>query len=194
VPDVSGHLFAPDFWLLIFDSGKQRGVRALDEVLIGEVLRSHGVRGELKIYPLTNNPARFKKLKEVILCKGELKKRLTVNNARIQNDYVFLSLEEISDMEQANSFQGWEVRIDRSEVPPLKEGWYYFELEGMKVFQGPDCLGTIVQVIQTGANDVYLVKGAKGEICIPALRSVVKNVDVKEKRMEVVLPPGLLEG
>lgn len=166
----------------------------MDEVLIGEVLRSHGIRGELKIYPLTHNPDRFKKLKEVILCKGEVKKRFTVNNARIQNDYVFLSLAGISDMEQANSFQGWEVRIDRSDVQPLKEGWYYFELEGMKVFQGQDCLGTIIQVIQTGANDVYLVKGSRGEICVPALKSVVKKVDVAEKRMEVILPPGLLEG
>ncbi|HWQ71544.1 MAG TPA: ribosome maturation factor RimM [Desulfitobacteriaceae bacterium] len=166
----------------------------MDEILIGEVLRSHGVRGELRIYPLTHNPNRFKKLKEVILCKGEVKKRLPVSNARVKDDYVLLSLEGISAMEQADFFQGWEVRIDRSEVPPLKEGWYYFELEGMKVFQGPDCLGTIVRVIQTGANDVYLVKGSQGEICIPALKSVVKNVDVTEKRMEVVLPPGLLEG
>ncbi|MDD2233462.1 MAG: ribosome maturation factor RimM [Desulfitobacteriaceae bacterium] len=166
----------------------------MDEVLIGEVLRSHGLKGELKIYPLTHNPARFKQLKEIIFCKGEVKKHFTVDKARIQNDYVFLSLAGLSDMEQANSFQGWEVRIDRSEVAPLKEGWYYFELEGMKVFQGQDFLGTIIQVIQTGANDVYLVKGPRGEICVPALKSVVKEVDVAKKRMEVVLLPGLLEG
>jgi 16S rRNA processing protein RimM len=166
----------------------------LDEVLIGEVLRSHGVRGELKIYPLTHDPERFRKLREVLLVKGETREHFTVNNARIQKDFVFLSLEGISDIEEAARFQGWEVRIDRSQVPPLAEGWYYFELEGMDVFEGPAYLGKLVQVIQTGANDVYLVKGPRGEVCIPALKSVVKKVDVTAKRMEVVLPPGLLEG
>ncbi len=166
----------------------------MDEVLVGEVLRSHGVRGEFKVYPITHNPHRFEELREVILVKGDIRKQFRVNSVRVQPDYVFLGLEGITTIEQANSFQGWEVRIERSEVPPLAEGWYYFELEGMKVFEGSNCLGTIVQVIQTGANDVYLVKGSKGELCIPALKSVVKNVDVAEKRMEVVLPPGLVEG
>ncbi|MHB8124194.1 MAG: ribosome maturation factor RimM [Desulfitobacteriaceae bacterium] len=166
----------------------------MDEVLVGEVLRSHGIRGEIKIYPITNNPHRFQDLHEVILVKGEVRKHFTVNSVRVQPDYVFLGLEGITNIEQANNFQGWEVRIERSEVPPLAEGWYYFELEGMKVYEGSNCLGTIVQVIQTGANDVYLVRGTKGEICIPALKSVVQNVDVAEKRMEVVLPLGLLEG
>jgi len=166
----------------------------LDEVLVGEVLRSHGIRGEFKIYPITHDPQRFQELREVILVKGEVRKRFTVNRVRVQPDYVFLALEGITTIEQANNFQGWEVRIDRSEVPPLAEGWYYFELEGMKVYEGPNCLGTIAQVIKTGANDVYLVKGSQGELCIPALKSVVKNVSVVEKRMDVVLPPGLLEG
>ncbi|MFZ3102756.1 MAG: ribosome maturation factor RimM [Desulfitobacteriaceae bacterium] len=166
----------------------------MDEVLVGEVLRSHGVHGEFKIYPITHDPHRFQELNEVILIKGEVKKRFTVNSVRIQSDYVFLSLEGITTIEQANNFQGWEVRIDRSVVPPLAEGWYYFELEGMKVYEGPNCLGTIAQIIKTGANDVYLVKGPQGELCIPALKSVVKTVDVAEQRMEVVLPLGLLEG
>ena len=166
----------------------------MDEVLVGEVLRSHGAHGEFKVYPITHDPHRFQELSEVILVKGEVKKRFTVNSVRVQPDYVFLSLEGITTIEQANNFQGWEVRIDRSEVPPLAEGWYYFELEGMKVYEGLNCLGTIAQVIKTGANDVYLVKGSQGELCIPALKSVVKNVDVAEKRMEVVLPLGLLEG
>ena len=166
----------------------------MNEVLVGEVLRSHGIRGEFKIYPLTHDPHRFQDLREVILIKGEVRKRFTVSNVRVQQEFVFLALEGITSMEQANNYQGWEVRIDRSNVPPLNDGWYYFELEGMKVYEGSNCLGTIAQVIETGANDVYLVKGSRGEICIPALKSVVKNVDVAEKRMEVVLPPGLLEG
>lgn len=162
-------------------------------VLIGEVLRPQGVKGELKIYPVTDDPQRFLKLREVILRRGSLAKRFTVLQARVQPDFVFLTVEGIGDLDQAEAYRGWEVCIDRSEVPPLAERWYYFELEGMEVYAGDVLLGTLSQVLETGANDVYLVKGEKGEICVPALKSVVRRVDVEGRRMDVILPPGLLE-
>jgi 16S rRNA processing protein RimM len=165
----------------------------MDEVLIGEVLRPHGVDGEMKVYPITTDPERFSELHEVILRKGKIDQRFVVVSARVQMDQVLLALEGIESLEQAEKFRGWEVRIDHSQVPPLEEGWYYFELEGMKVYEGDTLLGVLTQVLETGANDVYLVKGNKGELCIPALKSVVKHVDVKAKRMEVILPAGLLE-
>ena len=166
----------------------------MDEVLIGEVMRPHGLSGELKIYPLTTDSERFLKLREVILRRGEIDQRFKIISARMQMDLVFLTIEGIDSIDQAEKFRGWEVRIDRSEVPPLQEGWYYFELEGMKVYENNELLGTLAQVLETGANDVYLVKGTKGEICVPALKSVVQNVDVPARRMDVILPPGLLEG
>ena len=165
----------------------------MDEVLIGEVMRPHGLSGELKIYPLTTDSERFLKLREVILRRGEIDQRFKIISARMQMDLVFLTIEGIDSIDQAEKFRGWEVRIDRSEVPPLKEGWYYFELEGMQVYEGNELLGTLSQVLETGANDVYLVKGTKGEICVPALKSVVQHVDVSARRMDVILPPGLLE-
>ena len=163
----------------------------MDNVLIGEVMRPHGFSGELKIYPLTTDPARFLKLQEVILHSGEIEKHFKIITARVQMNLVFLKVEGIEGIDQAEKYRGWEVRIDRSEVPPLQEGWYYFELEGMQVYEGDALLGTLSQVLETGANDVYLVKGAKGEICVPALKSVVLHVDVKGRRMDVTLPPGL---
>jgi len=166
----------------------------MDEVLIGEVMRPHGLSGELKIYPLTTDSERFLKLREVILRRGEIDQRFKIISARMQMDLVFLTIEGIDSIDQAEKFRGWEVRIDRSEVPPLQEGWYYFELEGMQVYEGDELLGTLAQVLETGANDVYLVKGTKGEICVPALKSVVQSVDVPARRMDVILPPGLLEG
>lgn len=165
----------------------------MEEVLIGEVLRPHGVSGMLKVYPITSDPERFSQLREVVFGKGKTNQRFKVISARVQPDHVLLSVEGIESVEQAEAFRGWEVRIDRSEVPPLQEGWYYFELEGMKVYDGETFLGVLTQVLETGANDVYIVKGARGEICVPALKSVVKHVDVKGRRMDVVLPPGLLE-
>lgn len=166
----------------------------MEGVLIGEVLRPHGFSGELKIYPLTADPARFLKLQEVIFRCGQLERIFKIITARVQMDLVFLTVEGIDGIDQAEKYRGWEVVIDRSEVPPLEEGWYYFELEGMKVYERDVLLGTLSQVLETGANDVYLVKGSKGEICVPALKSVVLNVDVEGRRMDVKLPPGLLEG
>lgn len=166
----------------------------MDEVLIGEVLRPHGLSGEFRVYPVTNNPKRFLKLQEVILRHGKTNQRFKVIKARLQMENVLLAVEGIDSPEQAEKYRGWEVRIDRSEVPPLKEGWYYFELEGMQVYQGEVLLGILSQVLETGANDVYIVKGNKGEeICVPALKSVVQHVDVPGKRMDVILPPGLLD-
>ena len=166
----------------------------MDQVLIGEVIKPHGVQGEIKVHPITDNPKRFKKLQEVTLEKNQVQRRLKVLNAKVHQSEVYLTLEGVNTRDEAEAIRGWAIKIDRSEVPPLKEGWYYFELEGMKVYEGEVLLGTLTQVLQTGANDVYLVKGDKGEICVPALKTVVKHVDVAAKRMDVELPPGLIDG
>lgn len=176
-----------------FNNICEKGAKRMDEVLIGEVLRPQGYSGELKIYPLTTDPHRFSKLKEVTLRRGKNHQHFNVMSARIQMEFVYLKLEGIDSIDLAEKYREWEVRIDRSEVPPLEEGWYYFELEGMQVYEGDTLLGTLTQVLETGANDVYVVKGTKGEICIPALKSVIQKVDVPGKRMDVMLPPGLLE-
>lgn len=165
----------------------------MNEVLVGEVIKPHGIQGELKVYSHTDNPQRFKKLSKVILEQNGLTQPFNIVSARVQPDGVYLTLEGIETREEAEKLRGATVKIDRADVPPLKEGWYYFELEGMQVFEGELCLGVLTQVMATGANDVYLVKGEKGEICIPALKSVVKKVDVPGRRMDVELPLGLLE-
>ncbi|HZK86158.1 MAG TPA: ribosome maturation factor RimM [Desulfosporosinus sp.] len=164
----------------------------MDVVLIGEVLRPQGFSGELKIYPLTTDPARFLKLQEVILRSGNITEVFKITSARVTMDLVFLVVEGIVSVDEAEKYRGWKVLINRSEVAPLQEGWYYFELEGMQVYEGDVLLGTLSQVLETGANDVYLVKGDKGEICVPALKSVVLHVDVEGRRMDVILPLGLI--
>ncbi len=165
----------------------------MQEVLIGEILRPHGVQGEVKVYPITTDVHRFAKLKQVFLHNGQERRSLEIREARIQNDLVYLLFQGINSMDEAEKLRGFKLYIDRAEVPPLEEGWYYFELEGMQVYEGNVCLGTLVQIQETGANDIYVVRGDHGEICVPALKSVVKNVDVPGRRMDVTLPPGLLE-
>lgn len=166
----------------------------METVLIGEVLKPQGVKGELKIYPLTDDINRFKKLKIVYLSDGKIEKPYTVNEARIDpKGSAYLQLQGLENREEVEKVRGYQVRVDRSEVPLLKDRWYYFELEGMQVYEKDTLLGTLVRVQETGANDVYLVKGEKNEFCIPALKTVVQKVDVPGKRMDVILPPGLLD-
>lgn len=167
----------------------------MDEVLIGEIIKPHGIKGEVKVRPITDFPQRFKKLQEVLLVdpKGT-KETFKVKKANVQGTEIILALDEVNTRDEAEKLRGMAIKIQRSEVPPLEEGhYYYFELEGMEVYEEDNFLGTLTQVIETGANDVYLVKGPQGEICVPALKAVVKKVDVPGKRMDVVLPPGLLD-
>ncbi|NLI91407.1 MAG: 16S rRNA processing protein RimM [Peptococcaceae bacterium] len=166
----------------------------METIVIGEVLKPQGVKGELKIYPLTDNVARFKRLKKIYLSDGKRELPYEIRGVRIDpKEMVFLKLNGIETPEEVEKFRGYQVRIDRTDVQPLKDRWYYFELEGMKVYEKGILLGTLTRVLETGANDIYLVQGEKGEICVPALKSVVMNVDVPGKRMDVELPPGLLE-
>lgn len=165
----------------------------METVLIGEILRPHGVAGEVKVYPLTTDARRFAKLKNVVISGGPGKRSIEIRGARLADGFVYLHLQGIDSMDEAEKLRGFKIYIDRAEVPPLEEGWYYFELEGMQVFEAGVCLGTLVQILETGANDVYVVRGDKGEICVPALKNVVINVDVPGRRMDVTLPPGLLE-
>lgn len=166
----------------------------MKRVLIGEVVKPQGIKGELKVYPLTADIKRFKKLKQVFLENQEDARVFAVNNARWDSrGMVYLRLEGIDSTEAAQQYRGFLVKINHAEVPPLQEGWYYFELEGMQVYDKGIYLGILTKIQETGANDVYIVQGEKGEICVPALKSVVKEVDVTAKRMDVELPPGLLD-
>lgn len=166
----------------------------MDSIIIGEVLKPQGVQGELKVYPITDDPARFKQLKKIMVSDGKTIETLRINSVRIDpKGLVFLTIEGINTREEAEKYRGYTVKVDMKDVPPLKDRWYYFELEGMKVYENDVLLGTLTKVLSTGANDVYFVKDNDREILIPALKTVVKSVDVPGKRMDVVLPPGLLD-
>jgi 16S rRNA processing protein RimM len=162
-------------------------------VLIGQVLKPRGLKGELKVYPLTDDPRRFLALGEVTLRGGGTEEVLSVRQA-VAGDgkMVYLTLAGIGSQEAAAKYRGFEVRVPRAQAAPLAPGrWYYYELEGMDVFDGGVWLGKLERILETGANDVYIVRGGAGEICVPALKTVVRRVDVPGRRMDVDLPPGL---
>ncbi|MDH4164178.1 MAG: ribosome maturation factor RimM [Nitrospirota bacterium] len=165
-------------------------------ITIGKVLKPHGVKGEIKIEPLTDHPDRFLKLRRVFLVssRGE-QKECRVKAVRYMNGDPLLLLEGYSAPETAKAFNGWLVQVPEEEAVPLPEGHYYwFELIGMEVVnEAGEKLGTITDIFETGSNDVYVMKAGTREIYLPATKEVVRQVDRKARRMVIHVLEGLLD-
>lgn len=158
-------------------------------VAVGLIRGAHGVRGALKVEPLTDFPHRFEPGASLWLA-GE---RRTVGGASPARGGLLLQLEGVTTREQAEALRGQLLEVPERELAPLQEGQYFrFQLIGMAVFDAASTLlGRLEEVIETGANDVFAVRNDEGELLIPAIDSVVREVDVTNRRMTVELPPGL---
>lgn len=160
-------------------------------IKIGQVINTHGYKGGLKIYPLTDDPHRFFDLQRVFIDQNQY----TVVQVQLHQNFVLLTLQEITDMNEAEKLKKFYVEIPREEVRPLPEGSYYiFELVGLPVYENGQMLGTLANVLHTGSNDVYVVQTPEGkEFYLPALKSVITQIDLEAGRIEVKVPPGLLD-
>lgn len=163
---------------------------------VGVITSTHGIRGEVKVFPTTEDPQRFKKLKKLILDTGKEKIDVEIASARFFKNMVILKFKGIDDINDVEKYRQSTLWVTRENATPLNEDeWYVADLFGMKVTsdEGED-LGTITDVLQTGANDVYVVekKGSK-EILIPAIKQCILEVDVEAQTMLVHLLPGLRE-
>ena len=165
-------------------------------IRIGLISNCHGIDGELKITPLTDDINRFKKLKTFYLEKGrEDYQELTCLHSRIHKDYVLLKAEEINDRTQAERMKGHYICVKDEDAIKLPEGRYFiFQLVGMAVYEEERFIGTLTEVLQPGANDVYVIETPQKEtIYLPAIKSAVLAVDTEQKRMQIKIPDGLLD-
>ena len=165
-------------------------------IRVGKITTTHGHRGALKVVPYTDYPERFEELERVYLVDGDLKLDFTIKSVKYQKDNLILEIEEIADMDQAEKYKGKYLFIAEDQLRKLPEGRYYiFELIGLEVYEKEELLGKITDVIQTGSNDVYVVRRGQGkkDILIPALKQVVKDIDLEKKRMQVELLEGTLD-
>lgn len=169
----------------------------LKRVAIGKIIAPHGVRGEFRLVPLTDFPERFKTLKEAFLGDG---RPVIVETARSHKQFILLKLKGFDTPEAVADLRNMTLEVDRDAVVPLPEGHFYiFDLIGLDVYtESGGSLGVITDVLQTGSNDVYVVNQnrpeaeKKAEILLPALKSVVLEVNITEKKMVVRLPEGLI--
>lgn len=163
---------------------------------VGKIVNTHGVKGEVKVIPLTDDPQRFGKLKWVYSGDDRSKQVLDIESVKYFKNTVIVKFKGISDLDSAEKLRDTYMYVDRENAVKLPEDAYFIcDLIDMEVTdERAGVLGKIKDVIKTGSNDVYIVKSENyGEILVPALKSVVKSVSLEDKRMIVSLPEGLME-
>lgn len=160
---------------------------------VGQIVNVHGLKGEVKVYPLTDDIERFKKLKTVYIEKNKELMPHKILNVKFVKNLVVLKLEGVDTIEQAQKMRDSYIQIDRAEAIALPEDSYFIcDLIGIDVYEtNGNYLGKVADVIPTGANDVYIVRNGDAEILIPALFDIFKLVDIKNRRIEVALLEGL---
>lgn len=149
---------------------------------VGQIINTHGVKGEVKVYPLTDDIRRFRKLTEVYI-DNEVKK---IKWCKIQPDKVILKLEGIESVEEAFKLKTKYISIPREETADLKENQYFIaDIKGCSVFdENENYLGKVYDVISTKNNDVYWIKRKDMEdLLIPALKDIVISVDINSSKI-----------
>ncbi len=171
-----------------------RGTPPPDFLVVAVLSSPFGLRGEIRARIVTDFPERLLELKEVFL--GPHLRPFRVRSVRFHRGEVLFQLEGVSSREEAALLRGLEVQVPIHEAPALPEdAYFYFELLGLEVVtEEGEVLGELVEILETGANDVYIVRSPEGrEVLLPAIREVIREVNVPEGRMVVRLLPGLLD-
>ncbi len=168
-----------------------------EDLRVGVIIKAHGIKGEVKVYPTTDSPFRFDDITHVkIIQQGKTAGDFEVSGVKYFKGIVILKLEGIDTMDAAEKLKGAELFIPREEGVELEEGEYYIaDIIGMEVVtEDGEKLGTIKDVLETGANDVYVIGRPAGkDILLPAIRQCVLNTDIENNLMTVHLLDGLLD-
>lgn len=167
-------------------------------LVVGEILRPHGVTGELRMRIMTDYPERIPTVESVYLSRREddpQPRPARVTGMRMHQGYGLLRLQNIADRDAADRLRGQYVMIGIADAVPLAEGEFYlYELIGMEIVtETGEVIGTLREVLETGANDVYIVDSAQyGEVLIPVIPDIILQTERATKRITVRLPDGLI--
>lgn len=164
-------------------------------LLIGQIIKSHGIKGELKVKRLTDFPERFDPGNTVYLSQGEGYEAVEIEAYKEGNKYSILKLVGLESIDEAEKLKGTEIKIKKSQTTKLPENTYYYhEIIGCDVYtDDATYLGVVDSILAPGANDVWVVKSPTNEeYLIPYIPQVVKQVDILNERIEVELMEGLI--
>lgn len=180
------------------EAGRQPA-SAPEFLVLGRILRPHGVRGELRMQILTDYPDRISELDTVYVGRDPYDRAsatgVSIVATRRHREQLLIRLEGVATRDDAETYRGQLLMVALDDAIPLEDGEYYiFQVIGAEVIttEGEN-LGTIREILETGANDVFVVQGGMyGEVLIPDIPDVVLNVDLTRNQMTIALPPGLL--
>lgn len=163
---------------------------------VGAITSTHGIRGEVKVFPTTDDVNRFKKLKEVVLDTGKEQITLQIQGVKFFKQFVILKFKGIDNINDIEKYKGKSLFVTRENAVKLEKDEYFIAdiLGSIVEDEDGNVLGTLKDVIITGANDVYVVESEEGkELLFPAIKECVLNVDVEHAKITVHIMPGLLD-
>ena len=166
-----------------------------DLLKVGVITTTHGVRGEVKVYPTTDEPERFLDLEYVLLDTGKELRRLDIKNVRFFKNLVILKFDGIDNINDIEKYKRCSLYVTREHAVPLEEDEYFIaDMIGMEVCtEDGNIFGTLKDVIETGANDVYVIENAEhGEVLVPAIKECIRSVDIEKGQMMIHLMDGLI--
>lgn len=169
----------------------------MEELLqVGIIANTHGVRGEVKVFPTTDDVTRFNKLKEAVLDIGNEKITLHITGRKYYKNMVILRFREFTNINEVEKYKGKGLFVTRENAVRLQKDEYFIaDMIGLNVAaEDGEELGELSDVLQTGANDVYVVKKENTpDLLIPAIKDCILNIDMEKRAMTVHLLPGLRE-
>ena len=164
---------------------------------VGVISNTHGIRGEVKVYPTTDNVRRFDDLKEVILDTGKEQLNLHVTSVKYFKNMVILKFKEFNNINDVERFRKCDLMVTRDNALPLKEGQYYLcDVPGAVVINEDteEEIGKVTDVMETGANNVFVIETKEGkEVLFPVIPDCIKKVDTKEGIVRAHVMKGLIE-
>lgn len=166
-----------------------------DVFRVGVIANTHGIRGEVKVFPTTEDPGRFIGMKEILLDTGDQMMPLTVERARLFKNLVIVKFKEYNNINDIEKYKGHDLYVTREHAIPLEEGEYYIaDIIGASVVtdEGEE-FGELVDVLTTGANDVYVVNHQGKEVLLPVIPDCVLARDLEKKIVTVHIMKGLLD-
>lgn len=167
-----------------------------ERLQVGVISSTHGVRGEVKVFPTTDDMTRFKKLKEVILVTEKTEKLLKITSVKFFKQFAILKFDGIDTLNDVEVYKGASLFVDRKNAVKLEKDEYFIAdlIDLLVVDENENEIGTLIDVMKTGANDVYIVKNEEGkELLFPAIKECILDIDFKKKTMTVHVMDGLLD-
>jgi len=174
---------------------QSRGEHMEQFLQVGVISSTHGVRGEVKVFPTTDDMARFKKLKQVILDTGREQKLLEIESVKFFKQFVILKFKGIDNINDIEKYKGKSLFVDRKNAVKLQKDEYFIaDMIGLQVFtEDGEAFGTMKDVLETGANDVYIIESPQyGEVLVPAIKQCILDVDIENNKMTIHLMEGLV--